>query len=213
MFLDEIGEIDPSIQVKLLRVLESRSFERVGGTERVDVDIRLIAATNSNLKAMVQEGTFREDLYYRLDVLNLKLPPLRERREDIPLLAAHFLDTFNKENNKLLEGITPETIKVLENYNWPGNVRQLKNCIERMVVLCRSSKLGIKDIPSEIRDYVENGPASVLNPDQTLDIEANEKYLIKKALEECGGNKTAAAEKLGISRRTLHRKIKELKIN
>ena len=213
VFLDEISEIDPSVQVKLLRVLETRSFERVGGTERVDVDVRLVAATNRNLKQMVEDGDFREDLYYRLDVLNLVLPPLRERPGDIPLLMAHFLAVYKSENGKEIEGITPEAMKVFEAYTWPGNVRQLKNCVERMVVLCRTKSLGIKDIPSDIRDEVERGPITKVMETSSLDIDANEKVLIEKALLEAKGRKTKAAEILGISRRTLYRKLDEYGID
>ncbi|MCJ8328822.1 MAG: sigma-54-dependent Fis family transcriptional regulator [Lentisphaeria bacterium] len=207
VFLDEISEIDPAAQVKLLRVLETRTFERVGSTDPITVDIRLIAASNRNLKKMVADGDFREDLYYRLDVLNIHLPPLRERIEDISLLLLHFLKIYNEENNKSVDGFTPDALKILECYNWPGNIRQLKNCVERMLVLSRNDKFTIKDIPQDIRDSVDQQPEIQTNPKDTLDMEANEKYLIQKALEECKGNRTKAAEKLGISRRTLHRKL------
>ncbi len=208
IFLDEISEIDPAIQVKLLRVLETRSFERVGGTEPVNVDIRLVAATNRDIKQMVADGEFREDLYYRLDVLNIHLPPLRDRRDDISILLMYYLKQYNAENGKDIQGFTPDATRVLEAYDWPGNVRQLKNCVERVVVLCRNDKITLKDIPADIRDAVNDGPRVKLDqPGGDLDIEANEKYLIQKALEECDGNRTAAAKKLGISRRTLHRKL------
>ncbi len=212
VFLDEVSEIDPSVQVKLLRVLETRSFERVGGTEPVDVDIRLVAATNRDLRQMVDDGDFREDLYYRLDVLNIHLPPLRDRRDDVPLLLAHFLEIYNAENGKQIAGLTPDAVKILEAYDWPGNVRQLKNCVERMVVLCRNDRIGVKDIPAEIRDAVAGSPASKTDDRGSLDITANEEYLIRKALEECDGNRTAAAKQLGISRRTLHRKLHQYKL-
>jgi two-component system response regulator AtoC len=209
LFLDEIGEIDPAVQVKLLRVLETRTFERVGGSEPMTVDVRLIAATNRDLGTMVQDGDFREDLYYRLNVLNVHVPALRHRREDIPLLMMHYLRMFNSENGKDVLGFTQDVIKMLEAFDWPGNVRQLKNCVERMVVLARTDKITLKDVPDEIRVAVENGPTlKVETRGGSLDMESNEKFLIQRALEECGGNRTAAAEKLGISRRTLHRKLK-----
>ncbi len=209
LFLDEIGEIEPAVQVKLLRVLETRTFERVGGSEPITVDVRLIAATNRDLDTMVAEKEFREDLYYRLNVLNVHVPELRSRREDIPLLLMHYLRVFNSENGKDVFGFTPEAIRMLEAFDWPGNVRQLKNCVERMVVLARTDKISLKDVPEEIRIAVENGPTlKVETPSGNLDMESNEKFLIQQALEECNGNRTAAAVKLGISRRTLHRKLK-----
>ncbi|MCH2175529.1 MAG: sigma-54 dependent transcriptional regulator [Lentisphaeria bacterium] len=207
VFLDEIGEIDASTQVKLLRVLESRRFERVGGSDSVQVDIRLIAATNQNLKAMVAEGTFREDLYYRLDVLNIHIPALRERREDIPLLLAHYLKEFCEENGTDQKELSADVVHILEQYSWPGNVRQLKNVVERMVVLSRNELITEKDIPVDIREEVAGSPIIRQNPEGGLDIESNERYLIEQALEECKGNRTNAAQKLGISRRTLHRKL------
>ena len=209
LFLDEIGEIDPSTQVKLLRVLETRSFERVGGTETVETDVRLLAATNRDLRAMVDEGTFREDLYYRLDVLNLTLPPLRERQEDIPLLLNHFLKICAADNSKDINGFSEEAMNILTSYYWKGNVRELRNVVEKMTVLSRGKVLDTGDIPSYIltseRDSLKTGPAA-----DSLDIGENEKQLIIRALKETGNNKTAAAEILGMSRRTLHRRIREL---
>lgn len=223
LFLDEIGEVDLSTQIKLLRVLETRSFERVGGTNPVTVDVRLIAATNSDLKQAVNERKFREDLYYRLNVVNIRLPALRERKEDIPALMNHFLKEFAKENGKDISGISPEAIRVLQTYSWPGNVRELRNCVERMVVMARGRTLTLGDVPSDIRRGVaddmategeeQNGGSgeeemtSAQHGTGRYDINAHEKELICKALDDCNGNRAQAARKLGISRRTLYRKI------
>ncbi len=210
LFLDEIGEIDPSVQVTLLRILENRTFERVGGTTPIEVDVRLIAATNRDLSQMVQDGTFREDLYYRLDVLRVRMPPLREHREDIPLLVKHFVDEFAAENSREVDGLTAEALNALVDYHWPGNVRELRNCIERMVVMTRGKSITLKDVPASIRQANEEQDHRQAKPAvQTLDIEANEKQLIKQALDDCDGNRSAAARCLGISRRTLHRKLNQ----
>lgn len=206
IFLDEIGEIPLHIQVKLLRVLESRSFERIGGSETIVTDARVVAATNRDLKKMVEEGTFREDLFYRLDVVSLEIPPLRERKEDIPLLVKHYLDVFNKENGKDI-GITETAMASLCAYAWPGNIRELRNCVERMVVLCRGKMIELENVPVDVREGVTPGIAKTVLAQPSCDLECNEKMLIERALNECGGNRTKAAEKLGISRRTLHRKL------
>ena len=218
LFLDEIGDIDASTQVKLLRVLETRTFERVGGSDQIQVDVRLIAATNRKLKQIVAEGAFREDLYYRLNVCAIHLPPLRERPEDIGLLLNHFLNIAAQENGRQLNGITQEAVKVLTAYSWPGNVRELRNCVERMVVMARGSSLTLKDVPSEIRSAVGDalgaeraGPGSDVASD-SLNMDNQERQLIVKALQECDGNRTRAAERLGISRRTLHRKIRNYQL-
>ena len=211
LFLDEIGEIEPQIQVKLLRVLETRTFERVGGVEQVFTDTRLISATNRDLRNMVAEGKFREDLFYRLDVVNIHIPPLRERQEDIPILVKTFIDEFAEDNGKGQQSISEEALNALCNYKWPGNIRELRNCIERMVVLSRGPLLQLDNVPVGIRGGNIDAPAAISSP--TLDLDRNEKMLILKALEECNGNRTNAAEKLGISRRTLHRKLKEYSIN
>ena len=206
IFLDEIGEIPLHIQVKLLRVLENRAFERIGGSETIITDARVVAATNRDLKKMVEEGTFREDLFYRLDVVSLEIPPLRERKEDIPLLVKHYLDVFNKENGKDI-GITETAMASLCAYAWPGNIRELRNCVERMVVLCRGKMIDLENVPVDIREGVTPGIAKTVLSQPSCDLECNEKMLIVRALNECGGNRTKAAEKLGISRRTLHRKL------
>lgn len=204
LFLDEIGEIDPQIQVKLLRVLETRSFERVGGVESITTKARLISATNRDLIEMVKEGKFREDLFYRLDVVNIKLPPLRERAEDIPILVEKFISEFAKDNEKEIEGISDAAMEIIMNYSWPGNIRELRNCIERMVVLCPGNILDVNNLPESIlKNELQD------TNDSALDLHQNEAALISKALEDCNGNRTQAAQKLGISRRTLHRRLHE----
>jgi two-component system response regulator AtoC len=217
LFLDEVGELDAAIQIKLLRVLESRTFERVGSAVPINVDVRLITATNRDLRQLVDCGQFREDLYYRLNVVNVHLPPLRQRTEDIPALLEHFLDMFAKENGKKINGFSAEAMKVLASYCWPGNVRELRNCVERMVVMARGSTLTLSDVPADIRgnvahaatvDAAEAATESIPAAGTSLDLNAHERTLISRALQECSGNRTRAAERLGISRRTLHRKIK-----
>ncbi len=211
IFMDEIGEIDASTQIKLLRVLETRTFERVGGGEQMETDARVIAATNKHLKKLVDEGKFREDLYYRLNVVTINVPPLRERGDDVALLLNHYLEKFAEENGRSINGFSKEAIKLLTAYSWPGNVRELRNCVERMVVMSRGTTLTIGDVPVEVRSAIaedyEPGSQSK-NTTNDLNIDHQEKNLIIKALRDCGGNRTHAAEKLGISRRTLHRKLK-----
>jgi len=204
LFLDEISEIDLSVQVKILRALEERQIERVGGDQPINLDTRLITATNRDLEQMVKEGTFREDLYYRLHVVEINLPPLRERKDDILLLLSHYLAFFNKENGKNIEGFTAPAVDLLCNYSWPGNVRELRNLVERMVVLSRKKLLDLSDIPFSIREAVDSNE---LRLDSDLTVEEMEKRMIIQALEKSGGNRTKAAERLGMSRRTLHRKI------
>ena len=207
LFLDEIGEIPLSTQVKLLRVLETRCFERIGGVDTIEVDTRVVTATNRDLAAMVAEGTFREDLYYRLDVVTIHLPPLRERTEDIPPLVNHYLAYFAKENGRPEMTISESAMSALCSYPWPGNIRELKNCVERMVVLTRSNTIDLDNVPINIREKLTPGISKTILSSSSCDLERNEKMLISRALEECGGNRTKAAEKLGISRRTLHRKL------
>ncbi|RKX30710.1 MAG: sigma-54-dependent Fis family transcriptional regulator, partial [Verrucomicrobia bacterium] len=209
IFLDEIGEVDPSVQVKILRVLEERTFERVGGEQTIEVDVRLLAATNRSLHQLVAEKRFREDLYYRLHVVRIHLPPLRERKEDIPLLCEHFLRHFAEENHKGIEGFTAEAMDALIAYDWPGNVRELRNAVERMVVLARGPRLGVRDLPPEIRQNVPREQTASTGSLRNLTLREAEKRLIVEALKANSGNRTRAAEQLGISRRTLHRKIKE----
>lgn len=209
LFLDEIGEIEPATQVKILRVLEERKFERVGGQETVEADVRLITATNRDLKKMVEEGKFREDLYYRLFVVAIKLPPLRDREGDLPLLIQHFVTEFAKENGKKLDGITPDAVAALSAYRWPGNVRELRNVIERMVVLSRGDRLTVRDIPASIRTELPADMAGSVPKGGALSLEDSERNLVVRALRNHDGNVTKAAADLGISRRTLHRKLNE----
>ena len=206
LFLDEIGEINQNVQIKLLRVLEEKRFERVGGEETIEVDVRLIAATNRDLKEAIAKGVFREDLYYRLNVVNIHVPPLRERKEDIPLLVAAFLKEFSQENGKLIDGIDPKARLALYNYSWPGNVRQLRNSIESAVVLSKTATITLEDLPPNIRG--ETGGDSLRLPLGTRLAEV-EKEVIRSTLAREGGNKSRTAEILGIGRKTLHRKIEE----
>ena len=214
LFLDEIGEIDASTQVKLLRFLGERTFERVGSNKTVTSDVRIITATNKNLVEMVRAGTFREDLYFRLKVVEIKLPPLRERRSDVPLLAGAFLREFARDNQKVVKSISPEAMGLLTNYSWPGNVRELRAAIEGAVVLCRGDRI----IPEDVQDYVRapesGGPvtvgASAGGPIET--VKDAERQLIVRALKEAEGNRTLAAKRIGMSRRTLHRKIHDYQL-
>jgi DNA-binding NtrC family response regulator len=207
LFLDEIGEIDAATQVKILRVLGERVFERVGGNKPIQADVRLVAATNRDLAKMVAEGKFREDLYFRLNVVQLHLPPLRDRSEDIPLLAEHFLRDAARENEKPARELTPDAMKCLLAYSWPGNVRELRAAIDHGVVMANGPKITLRDLPAAIREASPAG-ASGRGP-LPLNLEETEISLMRRALAECKGNRTLAAEKLGISRRTLHRKLHE----
>ncbi|HTZ52280.1 MAG TPA: sigma-54 dependent transcriptional regulator [Spirochaetia bacterium] len=206
LFLDEIGEINQNVQIKLLRVLEEKRFERVGGEETVEVDVRLIAATNRDLKEAISKGTFREDLYYRLNVVNIHIPPLRERKEDIPLLASAFLREFAQENAKPLEGIDAKARLAMYNYPWPGNVRQLRNSIESAVVLAKGTLITLDDLPPNLRG--ETG-GDLLRLPVGASLADVEKEVIRSTLAREGGNKSRTAEILGIGRKTLHRKIEE----
>ncbi|MDQ6766007.1 MAG: sigma-54 dependent transcriptional regulator, partial [Verrucomicrobiota bacterium] len=217
IFLDEIGEIDPSTQVKLLRVIsEERTFERVGGNQQLKADVRLIAATNKDLTKMVSEGKFREDLYFRLNVVHITMPPLSDRKEDIPLLVRGFLRHFCKANEKPLLELTADAMNTLLAHDWPGNVRELRTAIEHGVVMANGPKITVRELPMSVRQ----GAASLLGgamssknwsaKSSPLDLHETERRLIAQALAATGGNITAAAKKLGISRRTLHRKINEM---
>lgn len=212
IFLDEIGEIDAATQVKLLRVLETHGFERLGGNETIKSDFRLIAATNRDLKKMVADGEFREDLFYRLSVVDLVLPPLRERKKEIPRLVSAFIQEFAAENAKDIRGISPEALAALSSWGWPGNIRELRNCVEKMVVLSSGNMLELSDVPQFDKNDSVAGKAPVKAVDDPLNLENSEKELIRKALAECGNNRAAAARKLGISRRTLYRKLENLEI-
>ncbi|MFL6539696.1 MAG: sigma-54-dependent transcriptional regulator, partial [Chthoniobacterales bacterium] len=218
IFLDEIGEIDPSTQVKLLRVIsEERAFERVGGNQLLKADVRLIAATNKDLAKMVSEGRFREDLYFRLNVVHITMPPLRDRKEDIPLLVRGFLRHFCQVNEKPLLELTSEAMNTLLNYNWPGNVRELRTAIEHGVVMANGPKITVRELPMSVRQAAGAILPAGITPSKAwgeklspLDLHETERRLIMQALASTGGNITAAAKKLGISRRTLHRKINEM---
>ena len=205
LFFDEVGEIDPTTQVKLLRFLGERTFERVGSNKTLSADVRLIAATNKSLAEMVKEGTFREDLYFRLRVVEIHMPPLRERKNDIPLLAHSFLKEFAEENGKNVKAIMREAMDALLNFSWPGNVRELRTAIEHAVVLARGTAIGVRDLPVNVRTGQEAVDGNVLGGELT--VREAEKQLIIRALKENGGNRSAAARKLGMSRRTLHRKL------
>lgn len=208
VFLDEIGEIDAATQVKLLRVLETRSFERVGGNETIKVDVRIISATNRDLRQLVVENKFREDLFYRLNVVNIVLPPLRERQSEIPQLVARFAAEIARENNHPVTGISPDALRALLDYPWPGNIRELRNCIEYMVVMSQGTQLEVQDLPESVRhpQPMEAKPKESAS-ESPLKLEENERILIDEALRKCNGNRTAAAKLLGISRRTLIRRL------
>ncbi len=206
IFLDEIGDISQSLQIKLLRVLQDKTFERVGGEDTLEVDVRVIAATNRDLKEEISNGNFREDLYYRLNVINIHIPPLRARTDDIPLLVAAFLKETSVENDKNIEGIDPKARMTLYNYSWPGNVRELRNCIESAVVMAKGSIITLDDLPPDIRTDSE---ANYIKLSTGIRLAEGEKEIIRSTLNQQKGNKTKTAEILGIGRKTLHRKISE----
>jgi DNA-binding NtrC family response regulator len=211
LFLDEIGEIDAAIQIKLLRFLGERTFERVGSNKTLTADVRLIAATNKNLEELVKAGSFREDLFFRLRVVEITLPPLRARAGDVPLLAQGFLSEFARENDKAVNSFTSDALELLMNYSWPGNVRELRTAVEHAVVLSRGEKIGARDLPRQIAVGVRaGGQTGNLAPSlarNDLTVKEAEKQLITRALKETGGNRTLAAKKIGMSRRTFHRKL------
>lgn len=208
LFLDEIGEISPAMQVKLLRAIQEREFQRVGGDQSVRVDVRLVAATNKDLEKEVEAGRFRQDLYFRLNVVTLDMPPLRERVEDIPLLAAHFLARFSEKNHKQIKGFTPSAMGVLLKHAWPGNVRELENVVERAVVLLVGEYVSERELPPSLAGNAANAeeaaPAASL---AGLSLDEVEKRAILQTLESCGGNKSEAARRLGVTRKTLHTKL------
>ena len=209
LFLDEIGETSPAMQVKLLRVLQEHELQRVGGQDVVEVNVRLVAATNRILEDEVKAGRFREDLYYRLNVVSLHVPSLRERREDIPLLANHFLEMYGEKNNRRIAGITPGCMDILLHYPWPGNVRELENAMERGVILMRGDYLDEESLPITIKKWAqeESGDIAVGMDDLPSSLEEAEKLVILRTLEEVGGNKSEAARRLGITRKTLLSKL------
>jgi two-component system, NtrC family, response regulator AtoC len=208
LFLDEIGEIDSTTQVKLLRFLGERTFERIGSNKTITADVRLVTATNKKLEELVQAGKFREDLFFRLRVVEIQMPPLRERRVDIPVLAQAFVAEFARENGKSVREILPEAMEILLNYPWPGNVRELRTSIEHAVVLCRGEKIGVRDLPATVRGHSQTAVQSKpVSGGAELSVKEAEKELIIRALKESNGSRTDAAKKLGMSRRTLHRKL------
>lgn len=219
LFLDEVGEIDPSVQVKLLRVLQDGEFERVGGTETINVDVRIVAATNRDLRQAIAQGTFREDFYYRLNVFSIYVPPLRERPDDIPALVEHFLNKFSMELQKEVYEVEDEVIELFLRYPWPGNIRELENIMERAVVLATGPQITINEMPHELQNYIETNREKTQSENLSFGkedfalekhTEWVEKELILKALEKCRWNKTRAAELLGIKRTTLQYRIKRL---
>ena len=206
IFLDEIGEINQNVQVKLLRIIQEREFERVGGEETVKVDVRIISATNKNLMEEVEKGNFREDLFYRLNVVNINIPPLRERKEDILLMATAFMNQFAKENNKDITAMDSKVMAILYNHPWKGNIRELQNCMENAVIMCRSNMITVEDLPFAMRK--ESGD-NFIKIKLGTSLDNAEKTLIMATLDMCKGNKSKAAEVLAIGRKTLHRKLDE----
>lgn len=206
IFLDEIGEINQATQIKLLRVLQEKKFERVGGEETIEVDVRVVAATNKNLEEQVKNKLFREDLFYRLNVIRIEMPSLRERKDDIPLLIYSFLKEFNIENEKNIKGFDNRAKSAIMKYNWPGNIRELRNCVESAVVLCTSDEIKIEDLPASVR---ENGEDKIITIPIGSTLENAEKIIIQETLAHNNGNKTKTAQMLGIGRKTLFRKLNE----
>jgi two-component system response regulator HydG len=213
IFLDEIAEMAPATQAKILRVLQEREFEPVGSSQTFKVDTRIIAATNKNLEEEIKAGRFREDLYYRINVVTLVAPPMRERREDIPLLADFFLKQYAAKNNRPIKGFSPRAVDLLMRYDWPGNVRELENVVERAVIMARGDMITPLEFPDVLQDLDEEAKASPLALTTGRSLKEVEKVMILRTLEEAGGNRTHAARILGISRRTLQLKLKEYGIN
>ena len=211
VFLDEISSASPQLQAKLLRVLQEHQFEPVGSNETIDVDVRVILATNHDLWAEVEAGRFRRDLFYRINVIDIELPPLRQRVEDVPLLAEHFLGTYLPASGKRVQGFSAEATELMQRYAWPGNVRELENCVERAVVLCRGRRIGPEDLPDSLtKAAASRGPAAAGRTTGTLKeaLVEPEKQIIVAALQKSGGSRQAAASKLGINRTTLYKKMK-----
>jgi two-component system, NtrC family, response regulator AtoC len=214
LFLDEVGDLPREIQVKLLRVIQDHEFERVGGLQTIKVDVRLVAATNRNLQQRVKEGYFREDLFYRFNVMPIYVPPLRERKEDIPALVSYFVDKFNRKLDRQIAGVDPEVMELLLDHDWPGNIRELENLAERLVLMAKGDQIVMGDVPAELIEAVEE-KAQTSAPDDKRSIKELirektgdiEKQMIVKVLEECEGNISKAARQLGLSRRGLHLKL------
>jgi len=216
ILLDDIDAFSMELQVKLLRVLQHKEFERVGDHETIKVDVRIVVSTNQDLEKLIKDGKFREDLYYRLNVISINVPPLRERKQDLPLLIEHFINLFSKENHKKIKGISQQTLDVLTNYNWPGNIRELENIIERAVILDNDNTIGTDDLPEVILNGSQVVTASkVINGySETFDslkdaLKEPEKVYILKVMQEAGWNKKKAAAKLGLNRATLYNKLKQ----
>ena len=213
LFLDEIAELDVGMQAKLLRALQERKIRRVGGSHEISIDVRVVAATNRDLRAMVGDGRFRDDLYYRINVLSIDVPPLRERREDIPVLIDYFLKKHTRNTSRLIRGLTPETKKVMVEYSWPGNVRQLESAIERAILLCEGDQITVEDLPSEVKQDI--GPASegaFKLPPEGINFEDVERDLITQAMEQTDYNITKAAKLLGLTFRTLQYRLEKFGI-
>ncbi len=210
LFLDEIGDISPALQVKLLRFLQEKEYEPLGSTRPMKADVRVVAATNRNLSRLISEGLFREDLYYRLNVVKIELPPLRERREDIPLLVEHFLQRFNLKMNKRISSVSPEIMDLLMRYDFPGNIRELENAIEHAFVICRESRIKLEHMPAELIEKAKGRAGSADFPKDPLKMA--ESQAILRVLEKHGGSRKKAAEELGISAVTLWRKLKFLEL-
>jgi len=210
LFLDEIGDISPALQVKLLRFLQEREYEPLGAVRTVKADVRVIAATNKNLAKRVKEGEFREDLYYRLNVVKIELPSLEKRREDIPLLVEHFLERFSLKTNKRIVSVSPEVMDLFLHYSFPGNIRELENALEHAFVLCQSPQIKLEHLPEELVERAKEKKTPEIIPNTPL--EAAEKQVLQRVLESVGGNRTRAAKSLGISYVTLWRKMKKLSL-
>ena len=209
VFLDEIGEINQATQVKLLRVLQEKKFERVGGETTIESDVRIVAATNRNLEEEVKAGRFREDLYYRLNVVRIEMPPLRERKDDIPLLMHSFLREFNIENEKNIKGFDNRAKSAMLKYTWPGNIRELKNCVESAVVMCSGEEIRLEDLPNSVQ---LKGAEQAISIPIGITMNEAEKIIIQENLAANNGNKSKTADILGIGRKTLHRKLEEYNI-
>ena len=206
IFLDEIGEINQNVQIKILRVLQEKKFERVGGEQTIEVDVRIVAATNKNLEEEVKAGRFREDLYYRLNVIHITVPPLRDRKEDIPLLMSAFLKEFNEENNKHISGIDGRAKAAIFKYDWPGNIRELRNCIESAVVMCSGTEITLTDLPPAISQSTASDSISI---PLGIPLAEAEKVVIQANLAANRNNKSKTADILQIGRKTLQRKLSE----
>jgi transcriptional regulator with PAS, ATPase and Fis domain len=211
IFLDEVGEMPLSLQAKLLRVIEHQEIRPVGSDSVVSVDVRILVATNKDLWQAVMAGTFRKDLFYRLNVAGIGLPPLRERREDIPLLCDYFLDQIKQKNGLSLSGCSEEALKLLTNYEWPGNIRELKNTLESSALMASGEQLTIRDLPPFLQEFaIAHHDEILTSPAEPTRIDVREKRYIEEVLSRCNGNKAQAAEVLGLSRRSLYRRLEKL---